>query len=94
MIRLMISSYYPIRYIPIAESFDLPTRPNSLAVGKKNKSYHDFWIIKCRTQTILVIFPIELAEIKFMIHKVQNDFAQVIFRKPFAHVYRGKKLLV
>jgi uncharacterized protein with HEPN domain len=55
MIRLMIPSYYPIRYIPIAESFDLPTRPNSLAVGIKNKSHHDFWIIKCRTQTILAI---------------------------------------
>jgi len=93
MIRLLIPSYNPIRYITIAESFDLPTRPNSLAVGVKNKSHHDFWIVKCSAQSILTLFPIELAEIEFMIHKVQNDFTQVIFRKPFAHVYREKKLL-
>ena len=29
-----------------------------------------------------------------MIDKVQNDFAQIIFRKPFTHVYGEKKLLI
>jgi hypothetical protein len=37
---------------------------------------------------------IELAEIKFIIYKVQNDFTKVIFRKPFTHIYWELKLLI